>query len=90
MSSRCKSCGAEIEWVRSQVTLLSGKTTASFFPVNPGFVDWDEIPIGTVLLDHYGQKYTKKEEGSRAPTFNARVSHRSTCLKGRTAEVKEA
>lgn len=73
----CKSCNQEIEWVVSHTVNLTGNRT-SFVPVNPGLVQYDAVPDGTVLIDHYGNRYIKSE-GLEGPNLGLRISHFSVC-----------
>ena len=68
--SKCRSCEQSIDWVRT----VSGKN----MPVDPDYIQHDEVKPGTVLVTDGGNVITVKA-GDRRPNIKGRISHFATC-----------
>lgn len=68
--STCRSCGQQIDWVKT----VHGKN----MPVDGDYIPYDDADIGTVIITDGGNVY-KVAEGRSYPTVEGRVSHFSTC-----------
>jgi len=72
--SRCKYCGAEIEWIETK----AGKN----MPVEPESVEWGDHEWGDILVSELGDvAYTDKEVVDPHPNLTWYVCHFSACVR---------
>lgn len=67
--STCKYCGRQIDWVKT--------TRGKPMPVDPDYIEYNEAPLGTILVTDGGHVITVEQR--RFPTIRGRVSHFATC-----------
>lgn len=67
----CRSCGAEIDWIRTP--------TGKLMPVDPVPLAWDEAPKGTRVVSKYGDVRTTTGEIDDDDGREWFISHFATC-----------